>query len=126
MIAIIEKGLQTTVQDFPGRVGYWNIGVPPSGPMDSLALRIANKLVGNQKSAAGLEITARGPKILFLEDSKIALTGAVLHGNLDGKEVPWWKGIIAKKGSILSLESLKGYGLRSYLAISGGIDCYCC
>ena len=122
MIAIIEKGLQTTVQDYPGRVGYWNIGIPPSGPMDPLALRIANKLVGNQESAAGLEITARGPRILFLEDSKIALTGAELHGSLDGKEIPWWKGIMAKKGSILSLKSLKGHGLRSYLAISGGID----
>ncbi|MBN9127681.1 MAG: hypothetical protein J0I90_08900, partial [Nitrosospira sp.] len=40
-------GVQTTIQDYPGRLGYWNIGVPPSGPMDGLAFRVANRLVGN-------------------------------------------------------------------------------
>lgn len=44
MFAIIEGGLQTTVQDFPRRVGYWNIGIPPSGPMEPLALRLATGL----------------------------------------------------------------------------------
>lgn len=79
------------LQDYLGRVGYWNIGIPPSDPMDSLAFRIADRLVGNREGAAGLEITARGSKIMFLEDSKIALTGAELHSSLDGKEIPWWK-----------------------------------
>ena len=56
-IEVIQPGTHTTVQDFPGRVGYWDIGVPPSGPMDDLAFRLANRLVGNDESAAGLEIT---------------------------------------------------------------------
>jgi urea carboxylase len=47
----------TTVQDWPGRVGYWEVGVPPSGPFDSLSLRLANRLVGNEEGAAALEIT---------------------------------------------------------------------
>ena len=45
MIRVLEGGWYTTVQDYPGRVGYWEVGVPPSGPMDSLAFRIANRLV---------------------------------------------------------------------------------
>src|SRR6202158_2837895 len=56
-IDVAEPGTQTTIQDFPGRLGYWHVGVPPSGPMDSLAFRFANRLVGNARSAAGLEIT---------------------------------------------------------------------
>ncbi|RME72191.1 MAG: ATP-grasp domain-containing protein, partial [Verrucomicrobia bacterium] len=52
-IEVIDGGTQTTVQDFPGRLGYWDVGVPPSGPMDSLAFRLANRIVGNPESAAG-------------------------------------------------------------------------
>ena len=56
-IDVVSPGTQTTVQDFPGRVGYWGVGVPPSGPMDSLHFRMANKLVGNEESATALELT---------------------------------------------------------------------
>ena len=52
--------MNTTIQDFPGRTGYWHIGVPPSGPMDSFAFRVANALVGNDEGAAGLEVTLSG------------------------------------------------------------------
>jgi urea carboxylase len=122
MIAVIEGGLQTTVQDFPGRVGYWNIGIPPSGPMDPLAFRVANRLVGNGDDAAGLEITAKGPKLFFLKEATIALTGAELHGDIGGKELPWWEAIRVKKGDTLTLGTVKGSGFRSYLSIAGGFD----
>src|SRR5206468_12239243 len=46
-IEVLAPGVQTTVQDWPGRVGYWQVGVPPSGPMDAQALRLANRLLGN-------------------------------------------------------------------------------
>ena len=49
------------MQDYPGRTKLWHVGVPPSGPMDALAFRLANALVGNEESAAGLEITLSGP-----------------------------------------------------------------
>ena len=52
--------MNTTIQDFPGRTGYWHIGVPPSGPMDSFAFRVANALVGNGEAAAALEVTLSG------------------------------------------------------------------
>ncbi len=42
-IEVLEGGTQTTVQDYPGRLGYWAVGVPPSGPMDSLAFRLGNR-----------------------------------------------------------------------------------
>lgn len=122
MIEVINSGFYTTVQDYPGRVGYWNVGVPPSGPMDALALRIANRLVGNGDREAGLEFTIMGPKLKFLSDAIIALTGAKLKGTLDEKEVPWWEALIVEKGSVLSLGKVDGPGCRSYLAIAGGID----
>lgn len=59
-IDVLEPGVQSTVQDWPGRQGYWDIGVPPSGPMDALSHRLANRLVGNNETAAALELTAAG------------------------------------------------------------------
>ena len=122
MIEVINGGLFTTVQDYPGRVGYWNIGIPPSGPMDALAFRIANRLVGNEDREAGLEITVMGPKLKFVCDTTVALTGARLKGTINGKEVPWWEAFLVEKGSILSLGAVQGFGCRSYMAVGGGID----
>ena len=122
MIAVIDAGLQTTIQDYPGRVGYWNIGIPPSGPMDPLAFRLANRLVGNPDRAAGLEITAKGPTLLFLKNCMIALTGAKLQAKIGQQEMPWWETVEIKKGEVLSLGTLQGAGFRSYLAVAGGFD----
>ena len=122
MIEVINAGLYTTVQDYPGRVGYWNVGIPPSGPMDSLAFRIANRLLGNKDGEAGLEITAIGPELRFRDDATIALTGAKLQGTINGREVPWWEILYVEKGSVLSLRAMQGHGLRAYLAIGGGIN----
>jgi len=122
MIKVIEGGLYTTVQDYPGRTGYWNVGIPPSGPMDPLAFRIGNKLVGNNEGEAGLEITVSGPRLEFLSDSVICLTGAKLKADLNGKEPPWWEAFYVKKGSVLSLGALRGMGCRSYLTVEGGFE----
>ena len=89
-IEVMEAGTQTTIQDFPGRLGYWNVGVPPSGPMDTLAFRLANRLVDNQEGAA-LEITLTGPTLRFTCDAVIALTGAEFGARLDGHPVPRWQ-----------------------------------
>ncbi len=122
MIEVIEGGLYTTVQDYPGRAGYWNIGIPPSGPMDAFAFRVANALVGNTESCAGLEMTALGPTLRFDQDALIALTGAGLQARLDDADVPWWEMVEARKGSVLTLRGLTGPGFRTYLAVAGGID----
>src|SRR5262249_9209571 len=81
---VIEPGMQTTVQDYPGRLGYWNVGVPPSGPMDPLAFRAANHLAGNLESSAALECTMTGPVLRFLSDAVIAITGADMQASVDG------------------------------------------
>ena len=90
-IDVIEPGTQTTIQDFPGRLGYWHVGVPPSGPMDTLAFRLANRLVGNREDAAGLEITLTGPTLRFTSDTTIAATGAEFGTRLDGRPVKRWQ-----------------------------------
>ncbi|MGJ8637776.1 MAG: urea carboxylase [Opitutaceae bacterium] len=119
---ILRAGTMTTVQDFPGRVGYWEVGVPPSGPMDSLAFRMGNRLLGNDCDAAGLEITANGPRIQFYTTSTVVLTGAPMLATLDGEVVDYYKPFEVPAGSILDIGKTAGAGVRSYLAILGGID----
>jgi urea carboxylase len=121
-IDVLAPGVQTTVQDYPGRVGYWEIGVPPSGAMDPLALRIANKLVGNEEPVAGLEITLAGPTLRFNSDSVIALTGAVMNAELDGVALEFWKPIDVRAGQTLKLPRTTARGCRAYLAVRGGLD----
>jgi len=121
-VDVLSAGTQTTVQDFPGRIGYWHVGVPPSGPMDSLAFRMANQLVGNAEGAPGLEITVTGPTLRFRFDSVIAITGADFAATLDGVPLPRWKSFAVKAGSTLEMTSAQGPGARAYLAVAGGFD----
>ena len=119
---ILEPGTMTTVQDYPGRLGYWNVGVPPSGPMDSLAFRLGNRIVGNAETAPGLECTLNGPTIRFHHATTIAITGADMRPTLDGIAVPLWQPVAVKAGAILELQAAEGPGARTYLAVAGGID----
>ncbi len=121
-IDVVEPGTQTTIQDFPGRLGYWHVGVPPSGPMDPLAFRLGNRLVGNPQRAAGLEITLTGPTLRFTSDTIVALTGAEFGARLDGGQVPRWQAVAVKKDSVLELGSAQDAGARGYLAVAGGIQ----
>src|SRR6267154_1073383 len=121
-IDVAEPGTQTTIQDFPGRLGYWHVGVPPSGPMDALAFRLANRLVGNAPGAAGLEITVSGPTLRFACDGQIALTGADFGARLNGQPVPRWRTVFVSGGSVLEMGSAQGAGARAYLAVGGGIE----
>ena len=119
-LEILEPGLLTTVQD-RGRYGYQRFGVPVSGAMDVFALRAANVLVGNPDGAAALETTVLGPKARFLADTWIAITGADLGPMLDSDPLPRWQTIQVSRDSLLSFEGA-GDGMRSYVALAGGID----
>jgi urea carboxylase len=120
---VLEGGVQTTVQDWPGRQGYWDVGVPPSGPMDDLALRIANRLVGNDAGAAGLELTLSGPTLRFHSAAVVALCGAAMPATLDGRALAPWQAHLVEAGSVLRIGSAAaGGGSRGYLAVRGGID----
>lgn len=119
---ILRSGTMTTVQDYPGRVGYWEVGVPPSGPMDSLAFRLGNRLLGNLENAAGLEITATGPRIQFHTTATVVLTGAAMQAELDGEPLDFFNPFEVSAGSILDIGKLSAAGVRSYLLIKGGIQ----
>ena len=121
-IEVLQAGTQSCIQDYPGRVGYWDIGVPPSGPMDHYAFRLANRLLGNSDNAAALELTVTGPTLKFDVDTVIALTGAQMRAELDGVPVAYWQAVPVKRGSILKMRGIHGGGQRSYLAVQGGFD----
>ena len=121
-IEVIKPGVQSTVQDFPGRLGYWHIGVPPSGPMDGLAFRLANRLVDNAEDQAGLEITVIGPTLRFNCDSVIAVTGAPIDLRLDSEPLAQWQSHAVKAGSLLQFGRIKTHGCRAYLAVQGGFQ----
>ncbi len=108
-IEVLEPGALTTVQDWPGRLGYWQVGVPPSGPMDEVSLREANLAVGNPEGAPALECTATGPSLRFSHDTVVCLGGAVSAASLDGSgslPVPWWEPFTVPAGSTLSIGAI--------------------
>ncbi len=119
---VITAGTQTTVQDFPGRQGYWAVGVPPSGPMDNRALRLGNALLGNAPDAAGLEITMSGPLLRFNTDAVVAVTGAETPLKLDDVEQPMCTPLFIPAGSTLAIGTIAGAGARSYLCVRGGLQ----
>jgi biotin-dependent carboxylase-like uncharacterized protein len=121
MFEVIQPGLETSIQDYPGRYGYWNQGFPPSGPMDSWSFRLANLLVGNEAGAAGLECQYMGPTLKFQRDGVIALTGADMQAKLDGQPLPLWESVAVKPGQTLAMGPAK-LGVRGYVAIAGGVD----
>ncbi len=121
-IEVLAPGTQTTIQDSPGRLGHWGVGVPPSGPMDQLSFRLANRAVGNPPDAAALELTVAGPLLRFNGDARICLTGAEMAAELDGASVAWWQPVAVKAGSQLRIGAAKAAGCRAYLAVRGGFD----
>ena len=121
MTEVIRKGLETSVQDYPGRIGSLNQGFPASGPMDSWSFRLANLLVGNKSDAAALECQFMGPTLKFKSDRIIAITGANMSPKLDGKTIPLWESVEVKANQTLEMQ-FATIGARSYIAFSGGID----
>lgn len=121
-IDVIQGGTQTTIQDFPGRQGYWHVGVPTSGPFDSYSFRLGNRLLGNDTTAAGLEITLQGPTLKFGCATKIIITGATIDAKLDGNIIPLHEVISINAGQQLQLGRITT-GARAYLCVAGGVQC---
>jgi antagonist of KipI len=117
-LSILRPGLLTTVQDL-GRHGYQQDGILVSGAMDAPALRVANLLVGNPETTAGLEITLLGPRIRFESDHLIALTGAHLSSTLNGQPVGLNRPVWVAAGTELAFGAPVA-GSRAYLAVAGG------
>ncbi len=121
MFKVIKKGLETSVQDYPGRMGYLNQGFPPSGPMDSWSFRLSNLLVGNSENSAALECQFMGPTLGFEKDCIISICGADMQPKLDGRPIPLWQSIKIKQGQVLELSYCLA-GARTYISVDGGID----
>lgn len=119
-VRVVDGGFLTTIQDL-GRFGYQRYGVPVSGAMDRRALRAANVLVGNDPTAAGLEMTLNGSRLEFTREVVIAICGADFTPSLDGRPCAMWQATIASTGSQLAFGAPRS-GARVYLALAGGID----
>lgn len=119
-LAVLKAGLQTSVQDL-GRDGHQALGVGHAGAMDSVAVRLANLLVGNVENTAALEIAISGPTLRLDADALIALTGADIDARVDAISIPPWRPVLVRAGSVLALGATRN-GARSYLAVAGGID----
>ncbi|CCQ47917.1 urea carboxylase [Pseudarthrobacter siccitolerans] len=121
-ITVFRPGLQTSVQDWPGRMGLWQIGVPPSGPMDDLSFRLGNTALGNPEGAPGLEFTMTGPSLTFTHATAVCVTGAEVTVTVDGTEVPGWAPVTVPAGGTLDVGTAGSKGLRGYILFQGGLD----
>ncbi len=120
-LEVLDGGIQTTVQDYPARLGHWDVGVPPSGPMDAVAFRIGNRLLGNDEGATGIEMTLSGGSYRFRGATTFCLTGANMEAILDGSPVPMYEPLTVQAGSVLTFAKAKA-GMRTYLLVVGGFD----
>ncbi|MBM3956521.1 MAG: biotin-dependent carboxyltransferase [Gemmatimonadetes bacterium] len=117
---VIAPGPLSTVQD-PGRPGYQRYGVSASGAMDGYALALGNRLLGNERGAAALEITLGGAEFEFLQDTLFAVTGADLAPTLAGAPLAMWEASRAARGDRLAFAG-PVVGTRAYLCVAGGFD----
>ena len=119
-LTVISPGFFTTVQD-DGRRGYRNIGVSSGGALDAHALRVANMVVGNEVSAAGLEIALGGLRVRFEDDRVIAWCGGKFDARIGDAPVTAGRPVCVRAGDELTIDRPE-VGCRAWLAISGGID----
>jgi antagonist of KipI len=121
MAIVVERpGVHTTVQDL-GRPGHQHEGIPVSGAMDDVALRLANLLAGNAPDAAALEATLTGPVLRFERTTRIALAGADLGWTVDGRPLAPWRSVVVPPRGVVAAGQLRT-GCRGYLAVAGGFQ----
>ncbi|GAC1442323.1 MAG: urea carboxylase [Vulcanimicrobiaceae bacterium] len=121
-VHVVRPGVQSMLQELPGRVGFWHVGVPPSGPMDDRSFRLANRIVGNDERTCALEMALAGATLRFDRATRIALAGAHMPATLDDRSVPYHTSVDVPAGGVLALGSVTGPGSRTYLAVRGGFD----
>jgi len=119
-IEVIEPGLQTTVQD-RGRPGHARFGVSAAGAADPLAYALANRLAANEAGAAALEMTLLGATVRFACEAVVALAGAEMRAEIDGRPFPCWQSRRIASGAVLKCGAA-AQGARTYLAVEGGFD----
>lgn len=120
-IEVLDGGVQSTIQDYPGMIGYWFVGVPPCGPMDNYNFRIGNRILGNTEDASGIEMTLRGGSYRFRTTVSFCLTGADMQATLDDEPISMYQVVHASPMQVLKLKDCK-VGMRTYLLVAGGFD----
>jgi urea carboxylase len=121
-VDVLEPGVLTTVQDWPGRLGHWQVGVPPSGPMDDYSFRLGNRALGNDEGVPGLECTVAGPALRFTHATTVCVTGAPAPVTVDGRAVEQWTPVTVPAGGTLSVGQVADAGARTYILFAGGLD----
>ncbi|MEU9168262.1 5-oxoprolinase/urea amidolyase family protein [Streptomyces sp. NPDC048420] len=121
-IEVVSAGTLTTVQDWPGRTGYWQVGVPPCGPMDDRSFRLGNRALGNPEGAPGLECTLQGPSLRFTHPTTVCISGAPAPVTVNGTAVTQWEPVTVPAGGVLEIGAPAEHGLRTYVLFAGGLD----
>jgi len=121
-VEVLEGGLQALVEDYPGRPGMQRQGFFPSGAMDHFAMRAANLLVGNDLTAAGIEVALGNIALRPTADVTMAVCGAPVELTVDGEAVPLWESRAVPAGAEVKMAIAPGPGFRMYVAFAGGID----
>jgi biotin-dependent carboxylase-like uncharacterized protein len=120
MIEIVNAGIGSTFQDL-GRLGMSHLGVGRSGAADRRSHRLANRLVGNEESAATIE-SCGGLSVRLLRPAVVAVTGA--HGVIDvrhGRPMAVNGVEHLPEGAELTLRA-PDTGMRYYVAVRGGLE----
>jgi biotin-dependent carboxylase-like uncharacterized protein len=115
MIEIGRVGGRATLQDL-GRPGFADLGVGRSGAADRGALRLANRLVGNDPGCAAIEVTLGGLTFTAITALTLALTGAP-----GPAAVGWGAAVTIAAGTMVEIGP-PTTGLHRYLAVRGGLD----
>ncbi len=117
-LRIENPGLFSTIQDL-GRVGYQRIGVPPSGALDTLSLRMGNAVLDQAQDTAALEMCRVGVRLVVeCASLRFCVTGADVPIALDGQALAPWRSHIARAGQVLQIGRIRGGA--AYLCVQGG------
>jgi biotin-dependent carboxylase-like uncharacterized protein len=119
-LLVVRSGALTTVQD-AGRRGVAHLGVPRAGALDLPAMRLANRLVGNEPDAAVLETTLDGVDVVLDVDRHLAITGAPAPVTVAARPAAFGLAVLARAGEVVEVGRADA-GVRSYVAVAGGID----
>ncbi|SHJ84221.1 biotin-dependent carboxyltransferase family protein [Desulfofundulus thermosubterraneus] len=122
MLLVKKGGIETVIEDWPGRIGYLDNGMAASGAFDYVALGLANLLVGNPPGEAGIEIAGGYFEAEFGVDTVISVTGTDMKPTLNDQPIPLWEAIRVSKGDVIKFSHFGEFGFRAYLGVAGGID----
>lgn len=122
MLKVIKGGVESVVEDWPGRVGYLDNGMASSGAFDPVALGLGNVCVGNDPGEAGIEIAGGYFEGRFEDDAVIAVTGTDMGATVNEQPIPMYEAVKVAKGDAIKFSHFGDLGFRGYLTVAGGID----